>query len=398
MNNKKLSFEEVKTNLRFSITKIKLIISLLSAIAFFSACEERVLPTGVWYGEIVRTDGAKLSPMAMFFQEDQLNVYCNVITGNHTSFKLSEEKDAIKKREDGSIVYEYNYAGPQTSGYGYNYLRVSVKDNVLHLEKLDHFKADFTKDSLAAMDFKNNHFKNCSVARFLSHYIIGEYVGTLKRSRDNLELSPIKLYGYMDSVVVYCNALFGKENIVSKVIGYNDNGPIFQTRQFKWGLEARAPENIYLDHNGFKAVLLRGYSPNEKTFFENETAWKNPDFFLAGNAYKGYLNHDVQNQALNYLGDAIAPTIVTITILNNKQLSIKSEIEQSYSSVGMALFTMLLNSDDNTKIRDYIITDDGYIHIVKDDNHDNDFLIGPEGKYLKLDSPKGVYAKFERIQ
>lgn len=384
-----------------NVCSMRKIYIILVLALLMSSCNKPLLPTGTWYGEVVRTDGQRMSPVALFFHDyNKLDVYCNVVTGNHVYYELKEDdKEGIVHNQDGSTIFRYTYVGDKKPGFGADaiYLKRKMNGEIMSGRSGGYNEVQYTKDSLSAVEFKNNEFKNSPVARSVSQYILGEYSGIIKRKRDQLELSYMKVYAYMDSMIVYCNAMFGKENIRSKIAGFSYDGPIYQAKQFKWSLSPLAGNRIMFSMNGFEAILKYGSEHHESTFFENETAWKNPEFYLSGNVYRGYMHYDPAKQTINFLGDAIAPTIVTVSILNNKELSVKREVEQSYESIGMALFTLLLNSQENVTEYEYTITSNGYIHLKTGNSQSLDLLIGKQGKYLELNTPDGISAKFDKV-
>lgn len=374
------------------------IIALVLCFYLFSYYKDatRPLPTGTWYGTVVRCDGVELSPMAVYFSGDEVEVYCNVLTGSQIKYKIDREDKEIEGRE----VYKYVISGTKQNQFADECIVFELKDGILYsVAENNYKKIVFEENQTAADAFKETDFKNCAVASNVCQYIYGEFGGMMKRERDGMALSPIKIYGYGDHVEVYSNALFGKENISSTLSGFDTDGCIFDAHDFSWTAISCSEEATNIKINGFSAILSKENNYDEKDFFLNKTAWKNPEFYLSGNVYKGTPHFDPSKQTASFIGDAIANTIVTITIINDHQLEFKKEVQQSYESIAMALLTAFANSEPDAKVYEYVINDEGYIHLLRDKNNDQDMLIGENGTSLEMDSPNtGIQCTLKRIK
>lgn len=339
---------------------------LLFLVIALVSCNKAAIEGG-WIGEIVRSnDGVCLGKVGLRFERDSLFVYSNVIFGSRYICFLP----------DGSEKNVHNYVSLNTPIIS---ICLKVYEDSLNIQGSDFF-ITATKNEEEMNMYIENEYKRQSVPQTAASYVWGTWEGGLFRVSDNKKLSPIVLEAFLDSVKVYSNAIYGRKNVLSYLVKYDETAEAFSysSSQLNWLLSEKEGK-IFVQGKGYYALLNSVDSIN-KDFYRNKEVSQDPNLYLAGNIYRGELSPKGQYG----LYSTMVKSIFQIEILDDERLRCSAWAKISNSQMG--LFALFAGVKDGEKIIDEIHTysiENGFLRFGKEK-----WQIKENGNTLYIDQEK----------
>lgn len=311
---------------------------LLFLLTLMFSCQQQPKPHPLenkeWFGTIIRnSDNQELGKTCLFFQNDSLTIYSNTIFGKtRNSFILLPSPDKEK------IVFV------NTGIDSLFKLNIKYQNDSLIVNGSD-FKIYATVDSGLFLNYKNKEFKNEIVPKNAQSYIYGYWKGSLFRSSDQKELSKIVLVSSSDSIKVFSNAVFGKDNKHSLLNRYDPETEsyIYISPHFDWLLFPKDGD-IAIIGNDFYAELKQ-VDDLDTSFFKNKRVPINTSLYLVDNVYQGKLIPKGRY--------AVASTMIEqfmeVKILDDEYLQLSCWTKATNSTMGM--FAAFSGADQDYKDR-----------------------------------------------
>lgn len=356
---------------------------LLFLLTLFFSCQQQPNPleNKKWFGTIIRnSDNRELGKTSLFFQNDSLTIYSNAIFDRtRNSFVLLPSPD----KEKTIFV--------NTGVDSLFKLNVKYQNDSLIVNGSD-FKIHATVDSGLFLNFKNKEFKNEIVPKNAQSYIYGFWKGSLFRSTDQKELSKIVLVSSYDSVKVFSNAVFGKDNKYSLLNRYDPETEsyIYVSPYFDWLLFPKDGD-IAIIGNDFYAYLKQ-VDDLDTSFFKNKKVPVNTSLYLVDNVYQGKIIPKGRYAAASTMIEYFAE----VKILNEEYLQASHWTKSTNSPMGMFAAMGGLDQDyKNRKVEKLRYTmKDGYLIFGNDryqilDNGNTLFLNRAEAM-IKMKKGKAI--------
>lgn len=249
------------------------------SVSVMTGCGVDSVSDHIWCGDLYRiADGEHLSEVCLRLSGDTLRIYANAIFGAENEQLLCCERQKS----------DYLFVG--TSGdefpMKFTYSTDQETAKTLLVEGADyrmvlHAASDetFTPEQLA-------FYKRRPVPSQAALYFSGRWTGDIIRSRDGQRLSAVCVEYRTDTLKVYANAIFGKQNEVLLCTGFHDGayhyangaGTEFRLRP------ARQGENILLFGSDFSMELepLQGDWQAARTFYKSQNVPRSADGYLFG--------------------------------------------------------------------------------------------------------------------
>lgn len=237
-----------------------------------------------------------------------------------------------------------------------------------------------TKNEEEMALYIEKEYKGQIVPQPSASYIWGTWEGDLFRVSDNKKLSRIVLESFLDSVKVYSNAIYGRNNVLSYLVKYDEIAEAFSynSSQFNWLLSEKEGK-IFIQGKGYYALLNSVDSIN-KDFYRNKEVSQDPNLYLAGNIYRGELSP----KGKYALYSTMVKSLFQIEILDDERLQSSAWTKISNSQMG--LFALFGGVKDGEKIIDEIHTysiENGFLRFGKEK-----WQIKENGNTLYIDQEK----------
>lgn len=258
----------------------RLFIQLLAlSMSVMTGCSTDPVADRIWCGDLYRMeDGERLSEVCMKLSGDTLRIYSNAIFGvdNECLFRqMNQKSDYLFVDATGDeFPMKFTYAADQETA---ETLLVEGPDYRMVLHPAS--DETFAPELLA-------FYKHRPVPSQAALYFSGRWTGDIIRSRDGQRLSAVCVEYRADTLKVYANAIFGKQNEVLLCTGFHDGsyryangaGTEFRLRP------ARPGENISLFGSDFLMELepLQGDWQAARAFYKSQNVPRNADSYLFG--------------------------------------------------------------------------------------------------------------------
>lgn len=347
------------------------------AISFISCGKKDPLSSGEWFGTIIRSsDKLPLSKVAFCFEGKSLEVYSNAIFGS-TCFLF----ERVGEEENGA----YHYAANDSIKLS---IEMELRNDSLFIHG-DDFEISATKNLALADKFKKKEYKHQPVPQKASSYLYGNWAGDLYRTSDNKLLSRIMLTSQGDSMIVFSNAIYGKENVISVRKKYNTEIQAFEygSRSFDW-LVYEKDNKAIIQGKDFYAILA-SVANLDKSFFKNKVVSINPNMYLAGNIYQGQVIPKGDYAVMS----AVVHVFLEIKIIDDEKLSVRSWSRAANSQtstlslfIGQSLDQKIVEKIAHYSIKDNVLS----IENDKFDIRDNGNSLYQEHKKAKVSLTKGT--------
>lgn len=339
---------------------------LLFLVLALASCNKEAIEGG-WIGKIVRSnDNVCLGKVGLCFKKDSLFVYSNVIFGSRYICFLPDKKE--------KNVYNYvSLNEPVIS------ICLRAYEDSLNIQGSDFF-ITATKNEEETALYIEKEYKGQIVPQPSASYIWGTWEGDLFRVSDNKKLSRIVLESFLDSVKVYSNAIYGRNNVLSYLVKYDEIAEAFSynSSQFNWLLSEKEGK-IFIQGKGYYA-LLNSVDNINKDFYRNKEVSQDPNLYLAGNIYRGELSP----KGKYALYSTMVKSLFQIEILDDERLRCSAWTKISNSQMG--LFALFGGVKDGERIIDEIHTysiENGFLRFGKEK-----WQIKENGNTLYIDQEK----------
>lgn len=258
----------------------RLFIQLLAlSISVITGCSTDPVPDRIWCGDLYRMeDGERLSEVCMKLSGDTLRIYSNAIFGadNECLFcRANQKSDYLFVNATGDeFPMKFTYSIDQETA---ETLFVEGPDYRMVLHPAS--DETFAPELLA-------FYKHRPVPSQAALYFSGRWTGDIVRSRDGQRLSAVCVEYCADTLQVYANAIFGKQNEVLLCTGFHDGAYHYAngaSTEFRLR-PARQGENISLFGSDFSMELapLQGDWQAARAFYKSQNVPRNADSYLFG--------------------------------------------------------------------------------------------------------------------
>ncbi len=372
----------------------KLWIQLLAlSVSVMSGCSTDPVADRIWCGDLYRTaDDECLSEVCLKLSGDTLRIHSNAIFGADNEWLLCrkcQKSDYLFVGAAGcEFPMKFTYSADQETT---ETLLVEGADYRMVLHPA--FDETFTPELLA-------FYKPRSVPSQAALYFSGRWTGNIIRSRDKQQLSAVCVEYRSDTLNVYANAIFGKENEVLLCTGFHD-GEYYYVNST--GTEFRLRPawqngNLSLSGSDFSMQLtpLQGDWQAARAFYKSQNVPRSADSYMFG-TYIGRTKGGIP--LANMMGVLFGmqqgfmdiQLTVTLSFLENNRCKCTTEILWDDPQIA----TMLVMSgqdirEKSSKIHKYKVEGN---RVILDQNSDT-FYLQADGS-LFLPGQSDEYARFD---
>lgn len=367
-----------------------LLLNMLLLTALLTGCGPRPYENRIWEGSLYRTaDNEKLSDVSLALSSDTLRVYSNAIfgAGNETLVRQQGRNGAYtfanSRGEEFTMKFEYTKSGSDRET-----LRIYGPDYTIDL--LPAAGSDFTDEMLA-------FYRKREVPADAALYFSGPWTGEIRRIRDMQKLSKACAVFNGDSLRIYSNAIFSKQNSALVYDGYRNGAFYYIGKELGFILRPqRSNGQLTLTCAGFELILAPcdSLGTEELSFYKGYDVSPHADDYIFG-TYEGSSIGRIKNAGMLFAMFGMAPDAMdvrirmTLTFLEGNRVQMTNE--SSMVNRDMQMLTMLSGTtgEKETSILKYRV-EGNQITIGKGDRllirpDGNLYYVGADEKGLTLD-------------
>lgn len=371
----------------------KLIQLLVLSVFVMTGCSVDPVPDRIWCGDLYRmADGEHLSEVCMKLSGDTLRIYSNAIFG------ADNEQLLCCKRQK----FDYLFVNATGDEFPMKFIYSTDQEAVetLFVESTDYRMVLHAASDETFTPELQAFYKHRSVPSQAALYFSGRWTGDIIRSRDGQQLSAVCAEYCSDTLKIYANAIFGRENEVLLCTGFHDGEYRYvnsSSTEFRL-CPAWRNENLSLTGSDFSMELipLRGDWQAARAFYKSQNVPRSADSYMFG-TYVGRAKGGVP--MANTLGilSGLQPgfmdvqVTVSLSFLENNRCKHTMELLWEDPQI---LMMLAMNGQDSrqksSKIHKYKVEGN---RVILDQNGDT-FYIQADGS-LFLPSENDGYTKLD---
>ena len=366
-----------------------LLLCLVSVV--LTGCSNDHVTNRVWSGTLSRTtDKKQLSRVCLKLSRDTLHIYSNAIFGNG--------KEALYCRKKKKNTYSFESSQGETFVMTWSHIDKSSNEEILTIEGPDYYMnlvpavtPNFTKALLGFYEKKD-------VPSQAAFYLSGQWTGEIIRIRDGQRLSAACVEFEDETLRVYANAIFGRQNEVLREEGFRNGCFYYANDSCVFRLKPSINgQCLTLTGDDFVMNLtpLSGDWEEACAFYLSYDLPHSADAYLFGSYIgqgQGWIESgNVLGFLLGY-GPNLMDMLLEVRITFLEGARMRTTVNVRFVNTDMALLSMFGGAGSNglteTSISSYQVIDDRLIGMDEDGKTD-EYIMLPDGNILLPAHQKG---------